>query len=141
MTMTRRISPAFRRLAPLALGLALALAACGGGDRSDDTAGAEAPGVDIDVRPQLVNREEVIEAARVLYPADMQAAGLGGIVSVGIRVGVDGKAGETTIYETSGSPALDSAAVQVARRMEFSPGMLDGEPVPVWVQMPVTFRP
>jgi protein TonB len=131
----RRI--AFRAAAVLALLLAAACA----DRRPDRESSSEAPGVDIDVRPSLVNRDEVRAAARALYPPELQQARVGGIVSLGIRVEIDGRPGEMTIYETSGEPALDSAAMAVGRRMHFEPGQLDGEPVPVWVMIPVTFQP
>ncbi|MCH1570201.1 MAG: energy transducer TonB, partial [Longimicrobiales bacterium] len=42
--------------------------------------------------------------------------------------------------ESSGHPALDDAALNVAGAYEFSPARNGDEDVPVWVQFPITFR-
>lgn len=46
----------------------------------------------------------------------------------------------TQVLETSGYPALDSAAVRGSQKLEFTPAMRDGKPMPVSVRHPVYFR-
>jgi TonB family protein len=47
----------------------------------------------------------------------------------------------TRIEETSGVPALDSAALLAAPRLRFAPALRDGEPVPAPFLQPFDFRP
>jgi len=44
-----------------------------------------------------------------------------------------------TVVESSGHPALDSAAARGALVMEFEPAKKEGEPLRVWARVPVHF--
>jgi hypothetical protein len=48
--------------------------------------------------------------------------------------------GKALINRSSGYDALDQAALQVARTMEFRPAHSGDEPVPVWVAIPLVFE-
>lgn len=93
--------------------------------------------------PILRNRTEVGEALEEEYPALLRGAGVGGTAEVWVLLDADGVLRDTRINKNSGHPALDLAAIRVARVMRFSPAMdgTDGDiPVPAWVSIPITFQ-
>lgn len=47
----------------------------------------------------------------------------------------------TAIHESSGIPALDSAARQGAPRLRYAPALRDGSPIPTAFLQPMSFRP
>jgi protein TonB len=59
-----------------------------------------------------------------------------------LRVLVDkrGKAEKIELESSSGHGMLDQAATEAAWQWRFKPGMRSGEPVAMWVKMPVQFR-
>jgi TonB family protein len=65
-----------------------------------------------------------------------------GNVTLRLRVDRDGQvhADSTRIEESSGYPALDSAAVKGSQELRFIPAKLRGEPIPVTILFPVYFR-
>jgi TonB family protein len=54
-------------------------------------------------------------------------------------VGEDGRTQRTQVYRSSGYPAFDDTAVQVAGSMRFAPAQNRDQPVGVWIQIPVEF--
>ena len=92
------------------------------------------------VRPELTNRDAVIRAMEQEYPRDLRDAGVGGRVVVWWFITETGEVADTRISQTSGHAALDDAALRVADVFEFKPALNRDEPVPVWVQFPITFE-
>ena len=93
------------------------------------------------VRPELVNRDEVIQALMMNYPRHLRDAGIGGAVVVWFLVSDTGRVLDSRINRSSGNAQLDDAAIRVASVYRFTPG-LDGngnDPVAVWIQLPITF--
>jgi protein TonB len=85
-----------------------------------------------DIEPEVVHR--VVPA----YPAIAQQAGLEGRVVV--RVLVD-KAGAVRKVEIERSSEMfDDAALQAVRQWTFRPAIASGNPVAVWVRIPIDFR-
>lgn len=76
------------------------------------------------------------------YPASLYAKKIQGKVTLRIYIDADGKVRpeSTTVYEPSGYPALDSAAITGAKDMHFVPAKLHGESVPTVVLLPVIFK-
>jgi protein TonB len=76
------------------------------------------------------------------YPAALYARKVQGNVTLRLHIDRDGqvRADSTRIDETSGYPALDSAAVKGSEELRFVPAKLRGEPVPVTILFPVYFR-
>jgi TonB family protein len=76
------------------------------------------------------------------YPAALYARKIQGNVTLRLRVDRDGqvRADSTRIEESSGYPALDSAAVKGSEELRFVPAKLRGEPLPVTILFPVYFR-
>jgi protein TonB len=92
------------------------------------------------VAPDLRNRAEVERALKRYYPPLLRDAGIGGEVLVWFFIDETGKVRKTLLKETSGHKALDEAAIKVAEIMEFSPALNRDKKVPVWVQLPISFR-
>jgi protein TonB len=78
----------------------------------------------------------------VSYPEDMFAQRVEGTVL--LRLFVDARGAvvpeSTRLAESSGFPALDSAAMAGVPRMRFAPGRRNGEPVAAAFVQPVQFR-
>ena len=75
------------------------------------------------------------------YPAAAKAARKSGKVAVLIQVRADGSAASTRVYQSSGNPQLDRAAVDGARSWRFSRTSSLGSGATVAVVVTVTFAP
>jgi protein TonB len=96
---------------------------------------SEVPEIPIDVMPK------VLQAAPVAYPEEARSRGEEGIVYIKARVGTDGKVIEASVDSAQpSSPLLAEAALDAIRRYTFEPARAKGEPVAVWVVVPVRFR-
>lgn len=93
-----------------------------------------------DVEPRLKNREEMATLLRRLYPPMLKEAGVGGRVVLWVFVETDGTAGVCQIHQSSGYPALDAAAEQIAEQMRFEPALSRDKPVGVWISQPIDFQ-
>jgi len=92
------------------------------------------------VAPSILNRDEVIRTMEEAYPPLLKDAGVGGTARIYFFIEADGGVSRTIMDQTSGHPALDQAAIDVAEIYRFSPALLRGDPVPVWVSFPITFQ-
>ena len=116
----------------LATALTVLLWACGhAGDTPDS--GPEP------IQPRLTNAWVVERALARHYPRNLRSAGVGGTVVVHMYVTDAGLVEKTAIQASSGHRELDAAALQVAALYRFEPARVDGENVPVWIRVPVTF--
>ena len=91
------------------------------------------------VRPDLINEAEVQQAMEDEYPR-LREAGIEGTVQVHLFIDTRGEVQRTLVARTSFSPALDSAALRVARIFRFTPALNLDELVPVWIAIPLTFQ-
>ncbi len=91
------------------------------------------------VKPDYVNAAEVMRALRREYPPLLRDAGIGGTAIVWFFIDETGTVRNQFIQETSGHAALDDAALRVAPVFRFTPALNRDQPVPVWVQLPITF--
>ena len=73
------------------------------------------------------------------YSAELRAR-MRGTATVYIFIDEQGDASNVVIQKSSGYPALDEAALTVARVMRFIPAENRGAVVPVWVSLPITFQ-
>lgn len=92
------------------------------------------------VGPTMRNRDAVGLALEREYPSLLRDAGIGGRVEVWIRIDDQGAVEDARVRVGSGQPALDEAALRVARIIEFTPAMNRDRAVPVWVSIPITFK-
>ncbi len=91
-----------------------------------------------EVSPVLIGGIERLQQG-IQYPDMEQRARIQGRVIVRFVVGPDGRTSNVEVVR-SVSPGLDLAAVQAVQRARFEPGTQDGQPVPVWMTLPITFR-
>jgi protein TonB len=91
-------------------------------------------------------REPVLAAPRLrvdrlpTYPATLRAKGAEGEVRVRVRVGAEGAVAGVEVAVSSGSEALDEAALEAARAWLFDPATEDGRPVAATVFRWVRFH-
>lgn len=74
------------------------------------------------------------------YPERMKKLRIEGRVVVLIGIDRAGQVMDVRVEQTSGYPDLDSAAVEEARKAQFSPAIHNGKPVPVKIKLPVNFK-
>lgn len=95
----------------------------------------------VQVDPRMTNREEIIRQVERVYPALLKDAGIGGSPLINFFLDAEGNVANFYLRTSSGHQALDEAALSVAHLFKFSPAMNRDKAVPVWVYLPVTFRP
>lgn len=90
--------------------------------------------------PELLNATEVRNALERNYPPLLRDAGISGSPNVHMYIDTLGVVRRTLLSKTSGYPALDEAAIQIAQAMEFSSAYNRGQKVDVWVEIPIVFQ-
>ena len=78
-----------------------------------------------------------ITKAVPVYPEEARRAGVSGTVMVKALVARDGRVVDAKV--ASSIPELDDAAIQSVRQWEFKPAMNKGQPIAVWVMIPIKF--
>jgi TonB family protein len=91
------------------------------------------------VAPELQNRDEVQSALVSHYPPLLRDAGIDGSPTIHFFIDSTGVVVRTMLAKSSGYPALDAAALAVARGMTFSPAKNRERDVSVWVEIPIVF--
>lgn len=122
------------------LALGLVVAACTGRDDGTVALGNDQPAATddpVDLPPVAIN-----PVSPMIYPPALLEQGIEGRVLLRLYVDAQGRlVGDSTrIAESSGYPALDSAAVQGAASLRFSPALRRGRPVSAPFLQPVHFR-
>jgi TonB family protein len=92
-------------------------------------------------RPELQNREDIAAALVRAYPKALRDHGVSGTALIWVLVDRDGSVLTTKVNKTSGQPEIDEAAMRVAKEMKFKPALNNGDPVAVWIQMPIAMKP
>jgi TonB family protein len=126
------------RIATAALLATLVITGCSKPDDGVVNLPPDAPSADRkDLPPVALNPDSPIE-----YPRQLFEEGIEGTVM--LRMFVDSTGAllidSTEIFESSGYPALDSAALAGAGQLDFSPPLRDGRPVAASFLQPVDFR-
>lgn len=90
-----------------------------------------------DVLPQMLN-----DTLPFRYPQDLYARKVQGNVTLRVFIDSAGaiRSDSTRVEESSGYPALDSAAVKGSEDLRFLPAQSAGHPIPVSILLPVYFR-
>jgi TonB family protein len=123
----------------LALFFALAAAA---------PAASQQPGADsarvydlheVEVLPRPQNVADFTAALHSAYPAHLRDAGVGGTVQVAFIVGLDGVPGDVRVISTPDS-SFSAPSVQAVSLLRFTPAQVQGRPVAVRVEQPITWR-
>ncbi|MGH7457918.1 MAG: energy transducer TonB [Longimicrobiaceae bacterium] len=92
-----------------------------------------------DVKPEF-DRARMQRLLEREWPQTLKDAGIGGQAVLHVFVTANGNVGNTKIMDSSGYPELDRAAEKVLRQTKFTPALSRDTKVPVWIQLPVTFR-
>jgi TonB family protein len=123
------------------LAVLLLLTAC---STKDDGTVRITPGTDTNAAPDAAEQAPVAvnPVSPVEYPRPLRDQGIEGRVLLRLYADSSGKliADSTRIAESSGYPALDSAAVLGAAQLRFSPALLRGRPVAAAFLQPVQFH-
>ena len=72
-----------------------------------------------------------------VYPPEATAAGIKGVVILEVTIDRDGKVHDATVLRSI--PLLDQAALDVVTEWEFSPGLVNGVPMPFTMAVAVPF--
>jgi protein TonB len=74
------------------------------------------------------------------YPLIARRNGVEGTVRLKVFVSRDGRAGQVQLDRSSGSSALDSAAVEAVKNWQFAPARRGEEIIESWVIVPLVFK-
>jgi protein TonB len=74
------------------------------------------------------------------YPESARRRGIEGTVILKLRITEGGSVNEVQVERSAGHPDLDHTAMDAVRRWRFEPARRSGEPVAVWVLVPVEFK-
>jgi TonB family protein len=101
------------------------------------TAAAPAPGV-VYKPGDGVSPPRVTRQVKPQYPADAMKAKIEGRVQLELVVLPDGTVGDVTVVRSLHT-SLDLEAIKAVKQWRFEPGTRDGKPVPVQVEIELTF--
>ncbi|HYH82104.1 MAG TPA: energy transducer TonB [Longimicrobium sp.] len=94
----------------------------------------------VEAAPRLLNRDEVRRQITRLYPREMRRQRTGGTVVLRFVVLRDGTVDPLRVrVESASHVAFVGPAASVVPLMRFSPATVDGQPVNVWVAIPINF--
>jgi protein TonB len=100
---------------------------------SQDSAGVYTPG-------QGVMAPRIVKEVKPQYTAEARVARIQGTVRLEIVVLKDGTVGDVKVTQSLDTVhGLDEQAVKAIKQWEFEPGKKDGKPVPVRVDVEMTF--
>jgi TonB family protein len=75
-----------------------------------------------------------------IYPEALQAAGLEGVVKLDVLIDVEGHVASVRVMNSIVHPAFAQAAARAVRQWEFTPTLLNGQPVEVAMTASVSFN-
>jgi protein TonB len=91
--------------------------------------------VPVEVQPQVISKVQPV------YPELARKAQVEGTVYLDLLVDKEGKVRRVEIVKPSGSTVgFEEAAVEAAEQWTFSPAIQNGEPVAVWMTLPIRFE-
>jgi len=137
-------------LVAVGLALTLGVVACSdsagpslSGDEGPDAPSQSAPQVglpskNVDETPELVGGMKALQESST-YPEMAKEAGIEGRVIVQFVVDKTGSVTKPTVAQGA-HELLNKAALAAVKEQTFEPGRKEGEPVPVQMSLPVTFR-
>jgi protein TonB len=85
-----------------------------------------------------VRQPTKIRDAAPLYPPIAREARIEGLVIIEALIDVDGRVQQARVLRST--PLLDQAALDAVRQWQYTPTLLNGQPVPVLMTVTVTFR-
>jgi TonB family protein len=124
---------------PLAVILALAAAAPAGAQQTPPDPARVYELAEVEVLPRPQNVPDLIAALHQGYPPHLRAAGVGGTVHVAFVVGPEGQPEDVRVLSTPDS-SFNTPSVQAVSLLRFTPAQVQGRPVAVRVEQPITWR-
>jgi protein TonB len=85
-----------------------------------------------------MRRPRRLEGADPTYTRQARRLGIEGDVVVRLEIGADGRVRDIVVI--SGIPLLDDQVVRTLRRWRFSPPVVGGRRVPIYMIQRITFR-
>ncbi len=83
---------------------------------------------------------EPVKMVQPTYPDLAIRAGLEGTVYVKVLVSKEGKVEKAVMVKNDGMNVFDEPAITAAKQWVFTPAIMNGHPVRVWVMVPLRFR-
>jgi TonB family protein len=90
--------------------------------------------------PKLTKPPAITKDAEPVYPPEAFAVGLTGDVTLALDLDATGHVTAATVTKGAGH-GFDEAAVDAAKRMEFSPAEVDGKPAAIRIEFTLHFKP
>lgn len=95
---------------------------------------------DIDAYIPVEKNPEPVKMVQPQYPDLAIRAGLEGTVYVKVLVNKEGKVDKAVMVKNDGMTVFDEPAISAAKQWVFTPAIMNGHPVKVWVMVPLRFR-
>jgi peptide/nickel transport system substrate-binding protein len=92
-------------------------------------------------KPSVITKAQVVKRILPKYPESARAIGATGRVTVKVTIGVDGNVKSATIAKSFGNPACEAAALEAAKKWQFTPATKDGVPFEQHMHIPFDFKP
>ena len=89
--------------------------------------------------PPVTDPEVISVESPFRYPIELWDAEVEGEVVVMVHVTDVGEVDSVYVLESSGAPAMDSAALAGTRQLEFAPGRRGDRRIAMWAKLPVRF--
>jgi TonB family protein len=90
--------------------------------------------------PKLTKPPAIKKSAEPTYPPQAFADGLSGDVTMALDIDADGHVTAAAVTRGAGN-GFDEAALEAARRIEFSPAEVDGKPAAIRIEYTIHFQP
>lgn len=94
---------------------------------------------EVDEPPRPTNTSALARELQRRYPPELRTANREGLVQVRFRVDARGQVIDPIVVTRSSEPALNAATIESVRVLRFRPARVDGEPVIVWVELPIAW--
>jgi TonB family protein len=94
-------------------------------------------------KPVFIPYEErpvLVKEVKPEYPAIGREAGTEGTVQLMVYVGADGKVKNVVVTQPMEINAFNREAVSAAYKCEFTPATMSGNPIGVWIALPMKFK-
>jgi TonB family protein len=93
-------------------------------------------------KPELANKSQVASMLNRYYPRMLKDAGIGGSVTMQYVITPQGAVDPATVKVINAThEQFGEASTQVVKAFRFVPGIYEGKPVRVIIQMPITWEP
>jgi protein TonB len=96
--------------------------------------------MDVDKAPAFPGGQNQFMVKNIKYPAEARNRGIQGVVVISFIVEKDGKITNITVLRNPGGGTAEEAQRLVSAMPNWEPGLKNGQPVRVRMQLPVTFR-